>query len=157
MTHYTVKRYLIFSFLLACIFYSISTFGTTFSNTDQILNDSFNTLTNIQKQLQSIAKNSYINLSNNEPNDSHIKQLEIYSRQLDETLSNLHAASTLDNTEAQNATISSLINVSYYLQYIQNRIGQFSSSTDPSEQFDILNTIFIANSLVDQIFAYNTL
>lgn len=151
--HYT-KRYLMFSLILCLIFSSISTFGSGTSDLDRTLNNSYDSLSNIQKQLRVLTKNTYVNIVNGTSNDVNLSQLSIYSNQLSQVKTNLSSVSTKNITKPQSSKLQSLITISSYLTFIQGKIEEYLSSTTASEQYEIIDAISVANSLVNQIFSY---
>lgn len=154
MTMHHIKRYLLIVSLFCLIFSSIPFYCSSISDTDKILNNSYNSLINIQKQLQLISKNSYINIVNNLPNDNNLKQLDVFSNQLNNIRRDLLNLNVQNNDFSKKSRLASLITVSSYLQYIDEKTHEYTLSDDPSNQYDILGSIFVVNSLINQIFSY---
>lgn len=150
------KRYIICTLLISSMCFSIPVLSNTTSSVNDTIDTSYSSLTNIQKQLRVIVKNSYVNKLNDVSNSNNKKQLDIYSSQLTKIKSDLFTISITTNPEANKAKLQSLLTISSYLSYIVEKTNDYLSTADPSDQYETLDAISIANSLVRQISSYIT-
>lgn len=154
MSKYSFKHHMICIILATLICSSIPVLSSNTSAVNDTIDSSYTSLTNIQKQLRVIIKNAYINQLNTVSNSSNSQQLDIYASQLNKIKSDLFTISVTNNPEANKAKLQSLLTISSYLSYIVERTYEYLSTTNSSDQYDILDSISISNSLVRQILSY---
>lgn len=143
-----IKHFIII-FLLVCLT-SFSTFASSISssNVNTLMSSSLDSLSNIQKQLETISKNLYVSTSAN-ANENSLKQLAIYSNQLNTIKNELESISETSLNQAQFDAYRALLSIVRFLDYIALKISTFAQTNDQFEKYDILNTIVITNTLVD--------
>lgn len=153
MVRTRIKRYLIMTLLICFTFCSISASPTNTSTIDKTMNESLNSLINIQKQLGSIVKTVYLSEPGSASNQDSLKQLNIFSTQIkniQDTLNQI-SPSTLDTQ--QNDRLRYLLTISRFLDYISLKASTLASTSDQFERYDLLNSIFLTNYLLDVIIA----
>lgn len=145
-----LKKLLILALSFCLIFSSTTAYCSNIKNKN-ILSDSYDSLLNIQKQINLISRNGYINNVNGQPNGTLLSQLNIFSSQLNGIKNDLQTAKSKNPTDPN---LESLITISNYLSYIYGKTYEFLSSSDPAIQYRALEATFLANSLVNQVFLY---
>lgn len=155
MSKFIYNHYIRSIILLGVILFTIPTLCANLSPVDKLINDSYNGLKDVQKQLQAIAKNAYINEPATTSSDISEKQLSAYLLKSKDIRSQIAKANDFGSINSAQATkLQALFTVSSYLDYINNKTHAFLVAKDRSEKYELLNSIFIANSLIDQIFSY---
>lgn len=143
-----IKHFIII-FLLVCLT-SFSTFASSIrpSNVNMLMSNSLDSLSNIQKQLETISKNLYVSTSEN-TNENSLKQLTIYSNQLNKIKNELESISETSLNQSQIDVYRALLSVERFLDYIALKTATLAQTNDQFEKYDILNTIVVTNTLVD--------
>lgn len=142
-------KHFITIFLLVCLT-SFSTFASSMgsSNVNTLMSSSLISLSNIQTQLETISKNLYVSTSAN-ANENSLKQLAIYSNQLNTIKNELESISETSLNQSQVDVYLGLLTVVRFLDYIALKISTLAQTSDQFEKYDILNTIVVTNILVD--------
>mgnify|MGYP005885597569 CR=1 FL=1 len=154
MTKSYIKRCFIILLLICFSFHSLSAATISTTSIDNALNTSYDTLLNIQNQFKALTRNSFVNIVNNTSNTANKNQLDAFSNQLTAVKNDLNSLSAAPLTSSQNAKLQTLLTIASYLTYIQDRNYDFLASVEPSEQYTLLNSIFIGHSLITQLFSY---
>ena len=153
-----IKHFIII-FLLVCLT-SFSTFASSISssNANTLMSSSLDSLSNIQKQLETISRNLYVSTSDNNNNnnnndDDSLKRLAIYSDQLSTIIKELESipGSSLDKSQVD--IHRALLTATRFLDYIALKISSLAQTNDQFERYDILNTIGVTNTLVEIMLA----
>ena len=144
--------------LLCFIFFTVSVFSTTQNNGDKIIKDNYILLSSIQKQLNGIAKSIFINNVNETSNSTIPNQLNFFNNQLKEIKKNISEALTelKSLTIPQSNILHAMLTIDSYLEIIINEIQYLLKESDPSIQYDLYNTIFFINSLINQLLSFSS-
>lgn len=107
-------------------------------------------MSNIQKQLEAISTSIYISTLD-EPNQNALEQLPIYLNQLNTIKNTLESIPEASIDTSQIDMYRGLLTVTRFLDYIGLKISTLAQTSDAFERYDILNSIFVTNTLVDII------
>ncbi|MHC1747276.1 MAG: hypothetical protein AB9856_02665 [Cellulosilyticaceae bacterium] len=157
MKRYHTQRFTLI-LLLCFIFFTVSVFSTTQNNGDKIIKDNYILLSSIQKQLNGIAKSIFINDVNETSNSTIPNQLNFFNNQLKEIKKNISEALTelKSLTIPQSNILHAMLTIDSYLEIIINEIQYLLKESDPSIQYDLYNTIFFINSLINQLLSFSS-
>ena len=149
-----IKHYLIITLLICFTFCSISAVPINTSSVDNTLNDSFISLTNIQKQLKSLVKDVYLSEPDSTYNKDFLKQLNVFSTQTKDIREPLEQISPSEVNTKQSDKLRYLLTITSFLNYIEIKMSALASTSDEFERYDLLQSIFLTNYLLDVIIAY---
>lgn len=146
-----IKHYFIMALLICFTFHSISASPISTSQVDRTMNESLNSLTNIERQLKSIVKTIYLNEPDNTSNENLLKQLNVFSDQIKNIQGTLDQISPSELDTQQNDTLRYLLTITRFLDYIELKTSALASTSDKFERYDLLNSILLTNYLVNAI------
>ncbi|MGL4737053.1 MAG: hypothetical protein ACRCW2_06305 [Cellulosilyticaceae bacterium] len=155
MLKYKFKKVIILSIVLCAVLSSKQIFAQSIVSLDAETKKTIDSISNIRKQINLITKNAYINQGDEVLTANYKSQIAVYKGQLEEIQSKFKQLPEFNNTSApQYDTLRSLFTIASYLSFIANKAEQFLTITDREVQYNLLNAIFRANALVEQIGAY---
>lgn len=155
MSKYSIKRYCISILLVCSMILCIPVMGSNQVPIDEVINSSYKSLENIQKQFQSILKTAYVNEPNTASTGEYIKELNVFLKQINQIIEELTSWKDTPNISSEQDTqLQALLAISHYLTYIHNKTYKFLISQDRSEKFNLLNDIFVTNAFIDQVANY---
>lgn len=147
-------KFLLISVLVICFLtYPLSsTMGKNPStpDIDKVLNDSYDSVSNIQKQISLILQNYFINLvteSTSKPSTSSIK---IYSNQLNTLKNQLSQYADSSLEFKQKAKLEVLLNVISSLNYMADKVDVLLNSSDATSQYILFRSILYIDTLITQ-------
>lgn len=145
-----IKRFIII-LSLVCFVTHVS-FASSISepSINTVISSSLDTLSNIQRQLEAISRNIYTNTSV-ESNKNALEQLAIYSNQLNTVKNTLESIPEESIDMSQIDTYRGLLTVERFLDYMELKLSTLAQTNDTFERYDLLNSIFVTNTLVDII------
>lgn len=146
-----IKHYIILTLLICFTFCSISATSINTSSVDNTLNESFTSLTNIQKQLKALVKNIYLSEPDSTYNKDVLKQINVFANQNKDIRKTLEQISPSELNTKQSDKLRYLLNITSFLDYIETKMSALASTSDKLERYDLLNSIFLTNYLLDVI------
>ena len=157
MTKYRVKHYLILASLLCFIIYSIpsiSAQNVTSVSTDKTIEDSYNSIINIQKQLSAILEQYFHHLVDDTSPKPSAALLNIYSNQLNEISPKLEGIIRSSTSDSQKTKAQILISAIGYLRPAIDDIRTLLTSSDYERQYNLFRAVVFLDSLLTEILAY---
>lgn len=162
MTKYRIKHYLIIASLLCFIICSTAICSTTIvfaqnttsAITNKTIEDSYDSIVNIQKQLSAILKQYFHHLVDDTSPKPSTSLLDIYSNQLNEISPKLEDIVSSNASESQKTKSQILISAIHYLKPAINDIRTLLTSSDYERQYTLFRSIIYLDSLLTEILAY---
>ncbi|MHC1746978.1 MAG: hypothetical protein AB9856_01150 [Cellulosilyticaceae bacterium] len=143
-----LKKYLVTILVISC-FICTSTLAIAQPSIDndlQKLNESFK---NIQSQLSYISESAFVNSVQNNDTTSLDQSLTVLTNELKNLENDIKDYSNVkDLTRTQTAKLYSLMNSSIFLRLISENLLAYLTTTDPVEQYALLQNTLKLNSAV---------
>ena len=110
---------------LCCIFILLG-ISVCASPQEDIISESFIKVSSLQRQLNNLAKSSFINLVEDRSNEAILKQAQVLKKQIEDLEREVVGVTGQDLTSSQLAQTKSLFTITSYLNYMQEQIGRAS-------------------------------
>lgn len=157
MTKHSIKHYLILASILCFIIYSVPTISaqnTTSASIDKTIEDSYASITNIQKQLSAILKSYFLHLVDDENPKPSTSTLTIYANQLNQIYPKLTDISNSTSDEDQKIKSQILISAIGYLKPAIADVETLLTSTDANRQYTLFRSIIYLDNLLSELLSY---
>lgn len=157
MTKHPIKHFLILASLLCFIIYSaptISAQNTTSASIDKTIEDSYASITNIQKQLSAILKSYFLYLVDDANPKPSTSTLTIYANQLNQIYPKLTEIANSTSDENQKVKSQILISAIGYLKPAIADVETLLTSTDANRQYTLFRSIIYLDNLLSELLSY---
>lgn len=157
MTKHPIKYYLILASLLCFMIYStptISAQNTSSASIDKTIEDSYASITNIQKQLSAILKAYFLHLVDDANPKPSTATLNIYANQLNQIYPELTDIANSTSNEDQKIKSQILLSAIGYLKPAIVDVETLLTSTDANRQYTLFRSIIYLDNLLSEILSY---